>query len=189
MKQLAAGALCLGLVMAACSSDHDTSSPAQTTSGARRASKPAVSTTSTTGPTTPRPSTTRRSSPRSRAPGAGPTETGTTEPGTTGPATTRSAPTEPDPTVPSTTRAPTLPRPGRPLTRFGDGSFRVNVDVAAGVYEAFNITDGCHWETVDAAGTTLASETVDVADRVQATISSAAADFNSDHCGRWRRVR
>lgn len=73
------------------------------------------------------------------------------------------------------------------LTKFGDGTFKVNGDIAPGTYATGGVSD-CYWARVDANGRTIANDFVTGAPRVQVTILASDAGFTSRGCEEWDRV-
>ena len=72
---------------------------------------------------------------------------------TTSPSPTALATPAATPTATSTpTPTPTPTSPSEPLTSFGDGEFRVGVDIAPGRYRAVAPSEGCAWGTGAASG-------------------------------------
>lgn len=76
---------------------------------------------------------------------------------------------------------------GDRATSFGDGTFRVGIDIAAGTYRARG-GGGCTWERL--SGFTGPADAIEVGGfepNVTVTISSTDAGFRSNRCGRWTR--
>lgn len=98
------------------------------------------------------------------------------------------APTVP-PTTPAPTPAPTTTAPG-PKTEFGNGTFRVGVDIAPGTYVAPG-GSGCYWErqSVFGGGGVDAIIANDFARGGQVVVTILATDkgFKTSGCGTWRK--
>jgi hypothetical protein len=83
---------------------------------------------------------------------------------------------------------------GSPATSFGDGTFQVGSDVAAGMYETTVPTHsaGCYWETEKSLGGSLSSVIADdnLDPGAAGVVQIAATDkgFTSRNCGIWRRA-
>jgi hypothetical protein len=81
---------------------------------------------------------------------------------------------------------PTAVSPG-PSGTFGDGTFRVGVDIGAGTYRAANPSGGCYWERLSGFsgefGDVIANNFTDAPEVV--TIAPTDVGFSSDGCGTW----
>ena len=109
----------------------------------------------------------------------------TTLPGVPPPAVTVTAPAV---TVTVTTQAAPPPPPPGPATTFGDGTFRVNVDIQPGTYQGPG-GDTCYWARLSGFGGTL-DEIIanNFGPTGVVTISPSDAGFQSDRCGTWHKV-
>jgi hypothetical protein len=100
------------------------------------------------------------------------------------PPTLAPSPSPPPPPPPAPTS--TLPAPASPGA-FGDGTFRVGVDIHPGTYRAANPSQGCYWERLSGFsgefGDLIANNFTDAPDVV--TIAPTDAGFSSDGCGTW----
>ena len=75
--------------------------------------------------------------------------------------------------------------PGQP---FGDGTFVVGVDIAAGRYRSTSAADDCHWEllsTLTGIRRAVFGERPGASSSTIADISPETAGFYSTGCGRW----
>lgn len=89
---------------------------------------------------------------------------------------------------------PTSPEGARPggATSFGDGTWRVGVDIEPGTYRAVSESDRCHWERLSGFGG--AYEEVIEWDSaydpgpVIVSIDPTDAGFTTTGCGTWTRV-
>ncbi|HXF56339.1 MAG TPA: hypothetical protein VNO34_01945 [Actinomycetota bacterium] len=97
-------------------------------------------------------------------------------------------PPAPVPTpTPSPAPAPSpTPAPG-PATSFGDGTFRVGVDIAPGTYRNSDSSQGCYWARLSGFGGTLDEIIANnfTFARQVVTISPSDAGFSSERCGQW----
>ncbi len=92
----------------------------------------------------------------------------------------------PTPTpTPAPTPSPT-PAPG-PATSFGNGTFRVGVDIAPGTYRNSDSSQGCYWARLSGFGGTLDEIIANnfTYARQVVTISPSDAGFSSERCGQW----
>ena len=72
-------------------------------------------------------------------------------------------------------------------TTFGDGTFRVGTDIAAGTYKNSDSSMGCYWERVsgfDGSVDAIIANSISISHDI-VTISSTDAGFTSDSCGTW----
>lgn len=78
------------------------------------------------------------------------------------------------------------PAPG-PATSFGDGTFRVGIDIAPGTYRNSDSSQGCYWERLSGFGGTLDEIIANNFTRARqvVTISPSDAGFSSEGCGQW----
>jgi hypothetical protein len=83
---------------------------------------------------------------------------------------------------PAPTASPTV-SPGT----FGDGTFRVGVDIPPGTYRATNPSQGCYWERLSGfsggLGDIIANNYTDAPEVV--TVAPGDVGFSSDGCGTW----
>lgn len=95
------------------------------------------------------------------------------------------------PTTPAPTPAPTTAAPG-PKTEFGNGTYRVGVDIAAGTYSAPG-GSGCYWERQSVFGgggvdAIIANEFAPGGGQVVVTILATDKGFKTSGCGTWRKA-
>ncbi len=97
-------------------------------------------------------------------------------------------PAPPPPPPPPTTQPPTT-QPPPPPTGFGDGTYLVGQQIAAGRYQAAG-GSGCYWERLSGFGGTLDEIIANDFDTTGPIVSIAASDvgFNSHACGTWTRL-
>lgn len=92
------------------------------------------------------------------------------------------------PTTP-TTAAPTTTTAAGPKTVFGDGSYRVGVDIAPGTYRSSGTSSSCYWQRLsNFTGTDniIANYLSDSPTTV--TILPSDAGFETRRCGTWTKV-
>lgn len=94
----------------------------------------------------------------------------------------------PPPTIATTTIATTTTAPG-PKTTFGDGSYRVGIDIAAGTYRSSATATSCYWKrmsnftgTDDIIANYLSNSPTTV------TILASDAGFQTRGCGTWTKT-
>jgi hypothetical protein len=87
--------------------------------------------------------------------------------------------------TPQPTPTPT-PAPGL-ATSFGEGTFRVGVDIAPGTYRNSDSSQGCYWERLSGLGGTLDEIIANnfTYARQVVTISPSDVGFSSEGCGVW----
>jgi len=110
--------------------------------------------------------------------------------GTPPPAATTATPLPtPLPPIPPTPPPPPAPMPSPTVSpgTFGDGTFRVGVDIPPGTYRATNPSQGCYWERLSGfsgePGDIIANNFTDAPEVV--TIAPGDVGFSSDGCGTW----
>ena len=94
----------------------------------------------------------------------------------------------PDPTATPRPAPPAASPPPAPPTTFGDGTFRVGVDVPPDVYRAATPTDACEWARLDGSGEVTGWGSP----RFPMTIvqlGDADAEFTGSGCGTWTNDR
>lgn len=77
--------------------------------------------------------------------------------------------------------------PATPATTFGDGTFRVGTDIAAGTYKNSDSSQGCYWErdsSFDGSVDSIIANSISISDDI-VTISPTDVGFTSDSCGTW----
>ncbi|HEX3722660.1 MAG TPA: hypothetical protein VHV31_07700, partial [Nitrolancea sp.] len=91
-----------------------------------------------------------------------------------------------NPSPPTTGGSQPTP-PATPATTFGDGTFLVGTDIAAGTYTNSDSSQGCYWErdsSLDGSVSSIIANSVSIS-RDIVTISSDDVAFVSDSCGTW----
>ena len=101
------------------------------------------------------------------------------------PAAPTATPLAPSPLTAIPTQPP--PPPPGPAASFGDGTFRVGVDIAPGTYRAPDTSAGCYWERLSgfggAIGDIISNGFTDGPEIV--TMAPTDVGFSSDGCGFW----
>ena len=90
-------------------------------------------------------------------------------------------------TTPPPDNGGTTPPPSGAATTFGDGTFRVGIDIAAGTYKNSDSSQGCYWERVsgfDGSVDSIIANNISVSQEI-VTISASDAGFTSESCGTW----
>ena len=96
-------------------------------------------------------------------------------------------PTATPTSTPTATATPTSPAPAEPLTSFGDGEFRVGVDIAPGLYRAGLPSDDCEWSReIGSKNRRVAMGRIPVeAPFTIVEIAPSDTMFASSGCGGW----
>ena len=76
-----------------------------------------------------------------------------------------------------------------PLSYFGDGTYKVGVDIIPGTYQtADQAVQNCYWERTDANGATIDNGFVPGSPQVRVTIRAFDFGFHSKGCVQWQKV-
>ena len=91
--------------------------------------------------------------------------------------------------LPTPTPTPPTATPVRGNAFFGDGTFRVGVDIQTGTYRAQNGSGFCYWERVSGFGGTFGEIIANGTPQGPAivTIQRGDAGFTSQGCGTWTK--
>ncbi|CCF86057.1 hypothetical protein [Nitrolancea hollandica] len=95
--------------------------------------------------------------------------------------------TPPPAPSPSLSPSPSPTPPPGPSTSFGDGTYRVGIDIAPGTYRNSDSSGGCYWERLNGFGGELDDINANdfTTSRTIVTIKPTDVGFKSNRCGRW----
>ena len=188
MLALAAG----GLLLAACLGGGDATPPSATP--AAPATPSATPSVAATPPPAVAPERTATATPTAtttatptQTPSPTPTAAPTSTPTPTATATPAATPTGTPTTAPTPTATPTPTAPAEPLTSFGDGEFRVGIDIAPGLYRAVAPSVDCEWSREVVPKNSRAGFGRIPVEGPLSIVEIAASDssFVSSGCGGW----